>query len=145
MLTWWPVSLRCVNKCSWRYVDQTYWMSEYKHHLYNEMRTSLLFDDKAINGPTVANDRTNISSERTELIFNWLTKGESANIPCISLKGHENSFIKRYHQTKLLCTAAYMCCATFLWHLPFLFFGWIIKKYTFKQNEQFNQGCENLN
>jgi len=51
-------------------VDQTYGMSEYKHHLYNEMRTSLLFDDKAINGPTVANDRTNISSERTELIFN---------------------------------------------------------------------------
>lgn len=66
-----PEMCRVVDTCSWRYVDQIYYeMSEYKHHHYNEMRTYLFVDDKAIDGPTAVNDRTNISSERTEHIFN---------------------------------------------------------------------------
>lgn len=55
-------------------MDQTYYeMSENKHHHYNEMRTSLFVDDKAIDGPQprmTGQTAVRISSERTEHIFN---------------------------------------------------------------------------
>ncbi len=114
---WGPVSLWCVGKCSWRYVYQTqYEMSKNKHNHYNEMRTSLFVDDKAINGPTVANDRTNISGDRTDHIFNTDKKGKCSFTLYIS----ERSWKRLYRKIPSKHAAMYGCIHVFC-HFPVTF------------------------